>query len=566
MYDSITPLAGSVSEEDVAAGFKSAKLGFPAGEAPLALEQPRDGVTIRRDRFNVPHIEADTDDGAVWAVGWVAASHGALEYEVARRNGRIAALRVPNVSALWTSLALKWLEPTGSTEAILGDQLRLLQDRGAEGAAVLRDMDSWLSGYNAQLDTVLSPLPRWTRLDLVALAAFKSDWFGRGAVAGPPMSADSPGGYPHLATGNSVDSGGNNPGGVGDSLKVVRDEFGFEQYHSERAAMASNFAVVAAERSSSGHPILIGGPQIGYMYPAVAFEVDIHSPNIRMRGLTAPSFPGYVFVGRGERFGWTLNVAPSFTGVQLNITMCGDGQHSYLAGTQCLPVEEITVGRLNDLSDPFGTGQVLTVNRTIYGPIERIIESDGLRMAVVISRPADGHDVLDMIGYRAVNYGHVDGPEAFRSAMQQSPASFTFGYVDSENIAAFATCWCVDISGRSLQSWASGGTLIDPELLPSTVNPPGGLITNWNEQLNTPGGDFSPPRAGSRGSSWFQTFDSVRVHTPTSMVSSMNLEATRNASGRLHFLDLFPPAGGSRPPSIAATNRSTAIQLVLSFQ
>jgi acyl-homoserine lactone acylase PvdQ len=32
---------------------------------------PRKGVTILRDKFNVPHITGKTHDDVTWAMGWV---------------------------------------------------------------------------------------------------------------------------------------------------------------------------------------------------------------------------------------------------------------------------------------------------------------------------------------------------------------------------------------------------------------------------------------------------------------------------------------------------------------
>ena len=38
---------------------------------------------------------------------------------------------------------------------------------------------------------------------------------------------------------------------------------------------ASNFLLVGAKRSTTGHPLFVGGPQIGYIYPGLTLEADI---------------------------------------------------------------------------------------------------------------------------------------------------------------------------------------------------------------------------------------------------------------------------------------------------
>jgi hypothetical protein len=98
-----------------------------------------------------------------------------------------------------------------------------------------------------------------------------------------------------------------------------------------------------------------------------------------------------------------------------------------------------------------------------------------------------------------------------------------------------------------------------------TVDPPNGVITNWNEYLVTDQGDFVPPAEDEFRRAWFDAFDDVAVHTPTSMVAAMNGEATKESFGTVSFWDLLPFLPGSRPPDITYTARSTGIQMVMSF-
>ena len=41
---------------------------------------------------------------------------------------------------------------------------------------------------------------------------------------------------------------------------------------------ASNFLLVGGKRSATGHPLFVGGPQIGYTYPGLTLEADISWP------------------------------------------------------------------------------------------------------------------------------------------------------------------------------------------------------------------------------------------------------------------------------------------------
>ena len=92
LYNGLTPLFDQVTSDDLGKYFKSEGLGVgpdgPATEEPV----PREGVTILRDRYNVPHVTAETYDDGVWAAGWIASQDRELLGELARYNARVAAI------------------------------------------------------------------------------------------------------------------------------------------------------------------------------------------------------------------------------------------------------------------------------------------------------------------------------------------------------------------------------------------------------------------------------------------------------------------------------------------
>ena len=56
MYDALTPLFDQVTAADLMTKFKSEHFGVGEDGPGTAEAVPRAGVTIVRDRFNVPHI------------------------------------------------------------------------------------------------------------------------------------------------------------------------------------------------------------------------------------------------------------------------------------------------------------------------------------------------------------------------------------------------------------------------------------------------------------------------------------------------------------------------------
>ena len=67
--------------------------------------------------------------------------------------------------------------------------------------------------------------------------------------------------------------------------------------------------MITADRSKTGEPLMVGGPQIGYFYPGLTYEIDMHAGDLQWRGATSAPFPGYVLIGRGEDFAHTLTSA-----------------------------------------------------------------------------------------------------------------------------------------------------------------------------------------------------------------------------------------------------------------
>ena len=98
MYDGLTPLFDQVTNADLTKYFKSEGLGV-GPDGPTTTEVlPRDDVTITRDRFNVPHVDAETREAGIWAAGWISGADRRLLGEQARYNARVAAIDAPGLA------------------------------------------------------------------------------------------------------------------------------------------------------------------------------------------------------------------------------------------------------------------------------------------------------------------------------------------------------------------------------------------------------------------------------------------------------------------------------------
>src|SRR5204862_6884925 len=98
---------------------------------------------------------------------------------------------------------------------------------------------------------------------------------------------------------------------------------------------ASNELRVDAKHSTTHHPLLVGGPQIGYFYPGLTYEIDMNAPGLKWRGVTSAPFPGYMLIGRGVDFATTLTSAGGDIVDQYAETLCGASDTKYIFQGQC---------------------------------------------------------------------------------------------------------------------------------------------------------------------------------------------------------------------------------------
>ena len=152
MYDGLTPRFDQVTNANLLQFFKSERFGVDTSGPGTPEDVPYPGVSIVRDKFNVPHVHANTYAGGIWAAGWIAAEDRGLLLQQARYNARVAAIDAPGLSALDLIAGLRSFSPSAQTEAEVAKQTQVLQNAGPEGRAVLRDIDNFISGINDYLE------------------------------------------------------------------------------------------------------------------------------------------------------------------------------------------------------------------------------------------------------------------------------------------------------------------------------------------------------------------------------------------------------------------------------
>jgi acyl-homoserine lactone acylase PvdQ len=602
MYDALTARFDDVTKADLERDFKSEHFGT-RGQCPCRVERvPRSGVRLVRDTFDVPHITAKSADALTWTAGWVMAEDRALLLEEVRYNARLAAVDAPNLSAIGLISTVRTFTPSAQTEAEIARQTRVLRAAGSRGRRLVHDIDVYVAGINAQLRASRSAAKPWTRNDVYAVNALKGQFLGQGGgdearrsmfLAGlqqrlGPQSgrlvfddlrqrdpADHPtsigGRFPYAAvpantSGNMVvdpnslqrwqygPAGGvSSPTARGASLPTASP--------TATPAHASNILMIAADHSTTGHPLFVGGPQIGFFYPGLTLEMDMHAPGIDVRGATAAPFPGYMLIGRGPDFAWTLSSAGADIVDQFAETLCGGDDQHYVYKGRCRAMTSFDAGVLKGAAGQ--PDQRIAFLRTVHGPVVAYANVAGRRVAISSKRSSYGRDTLDQLPFQDITLGRVRTPQEFNRAFLRSPQTFNTFYADDRHIAEVTTgglpVRAADVdpglptNGDGEHEWRG---FLPAARHPQQIDPPSGRIVNWNNKVAR--GFEAADNAWSYGLSHRvnllnRNLDKRRRQSLTSVVAAMNAAATQD----LRAIDVVPALTaalrGARAPSPRAS-------------
>jgi acyl-homoserine lactone acylase PvdQ len=267
----------------------------------------------------------------------------------------------------------------------------------------------------------------------------------------------------------------------------------------------SNALLVAGDRTASGRPIAVMGPQVGYFAPQVLVEKDVHGPGIDARGVAFPGTDAYVQMGRGRGFAWSATSSGADNVDQVVLRLCDpeggaattssmgevrDGRCQPLEAFQHVQVAKPTLGGL-----PAGPDVVLSwpVQRSgTSGPVvARGKLADGTPIAVATRRSTYRAELTSALGFRRLNDpGQMkSGFSSFRQAVAGIDYTFNWFYVDDHDIGYQHSCRCpLRASGvdPNLPSWGTGredwtGTLARGAN-PWDLNPAAGYLSSWNNR------------------------------------------------------------------------------------
>jgi acyl-homoserine lactone acylase PvdQ len=560
LYDGLTPHGPDVRAADLTRYFKPERFGV-SGKV-VRTERPRPGLRILRDRWDVPHVYGRTRADVEFGAGYATAEDRFILLELLRGPGRLAALDVPGLDPFALATSGRQFVPTPATEERVAEQLKLIRDAGSKGRQLYADVRSYVAGINAYYKKRNQGLRPWTMTDVIAVGSLLGanlgvgggdetrrslfldalrrrvgaerapvlwDWLAEKQDGAAPVSVDGHFSYdpgPALQSGNIILRDG--------SFEPSRSS---PTFHFRNPVAASNALLVSARRSATGHPLFVAGPQVGYTYPELLLELDLHGGGIDARGASFPGLSFYVLLGRGKDFAWSATSANSDIVDQYVETLCGGDDVHYMYKGECRAMTIFDAGVLKGTaSEP---DREIVFRETVHGPVLGYAKSDDrARVAISTKRSTRGRELLSALAFQDLNTNRVHDAHSFFRAMNQLEFTFNWFYADNRDIAMFSSGRLpirapnvgsgLPTKGTGEYEWR-GFLPLDRHA--RGINPKSGVILNWN---NKPARGFS-----SSDDNWsFGPVQRVqllrnavarqKVHTLASLTGAMNRAATQD--------------------------------------
>ncbi len=206
-------------------------------------------------------------------------------------------------------------------------------------------------------------------------------------------------------------------------------------------AAASNWELVSRRGSSTGRPLAVMGPQVGYFLPQILLEMDLHGPGIDARGVAFAGVNLYVQMGHGRDYAWSATSAGSDNVDVFAEVLCGKDRYHYRYKGKCRKMQRLTrrVSWQPSAIDNTPAGSAtLTSFRTVHGIVDAFGKVGGRKVAFATARTTYMHEADSVIGFARLNDpGFVKGAKSFQRAASAITVTFNWAYADDRKTAYY---------------------------------------------------------------------------------------------------------------------------------
>jgi len=291
---------------------------FPDYEASYTSTQISQPISIYRDEYGVPRIEAATEDDAYFAVGVAHAQDRLWQMEITRRAGlgqlaEILGRDVLDIDKLFRTLGFENI--INETLEEIPDEFKNILERYAAGVNYV--IESTKGKYPVEFDILQYEPEPWEpahSLIIGKLMAWELNLSWRTNIAlgqvveqvDFELAIEAIPGYPPDA-----------PLTIPEELRdrrfteAMREIRKIDSKYRTLAGIqgthiGSNSWVVSGKHTASGKPMLANDPHLGLAAPSRWYELSMHAGNdLTVGGMTLPGAP-VVVIGRNNAIAWGL--------------------------------------------------------------------------------------------------------------------------------------------------------------------------------------------------------------------------------------------------------------------
>jgi penicillin G amidase len=485
---------------------------LPKVKGTVEIEGLRGPVCIRRDRWGVPHIEADMRDDLYFAQGYCHGQDRLWQMDFYRRvvEGRVAEMAGEEglaVDRLMRTLGIRRIAQREEAELdpALRTQLKRfcagVNQAAADARALPFEMQVLRLGWEP-----------WTPLDILSLGkllafGLSTNWERELLRAdmirelGPELAARLDPVYP-----------GDNPvvtqsleAWTGEGLPLVEQIDAVRRSINLAAeASGSNNWAVSGARSATGSPLIAGDPHLPPSMPGIWYEAELRHDGRFVRGASMPGMPG-IYMGQNDDVCWTFTNVMADTQDLFVEQIEGD---RYLFEDEWRPLEtvreEIVVkGREESVE--------LEVRSTHHGPIvnEALGADEGEPLALAWQTLAEPTAFIGMFELLEV----ASGPDLItKLAGHTSPASNLI-WADRQGSIGYKLVGrlprrrggCPDLPKPGWSGEFEWEGTVPYEELPEVIDPESGYLVTANNRIV---GDEYPHHITS---DWLDGFRAKRI-------------------------------------------------------
>jgi penicillin amidase len=292
--------------------------------------------------------------------------------------------------------------------------------------------------------------------------------------------------------------------------KITSESLGLLYY------FGSNGWVVTPEKSATGNPLLLGGPQMGHSIPQIVAELGLHGADINATGMTFPGVGPAIAIGVSEWGAWTTTSGLS-DGVDTYIEILHPlNKTKYRYNKSWLDMDK----RIEIIYDTDGIPHEFEIYRTIHGPVLDT-QWKFLRGGIAISQKMTfwkkEHQSLEGV----ITFQECKNISEFEEGVSKIVSSHNWFWADKNgDVGYYHSGWYpirpknglfhrrIDdrfpLIGTGKEEWLG---IVPFEELPQGRNPEEGFYANWN---NKPQADW-PYAEAEVGPMWGEGHSVVRI-------------------------------------------------------